>query len=284
MTDLFLRGLDYSRAMKNVFIIMSLVIGSDVMAFQPVDINNASWEQVALLPGIGKKLAQKIVQFRRTRGLIKAAAVLRTLPGMTDAKLAAIKSLIVFGTPTRGVKLPPQPEKILKTLPRKPIPELSFLEEQVKKVHGLQKDVETSLSVRARLAPWLPKVTAAVDFGQVDTMTEKRIDHRSDTFLIRNGGDVGIGIRASFDFDKLIYNDDELSVATLALRRLEKREEIVTQLHRNYFRYVRLVELSQVPAEESALQQTAHEMLEVEALLNTLTGGAFSREQNTVRQ
>ena len=65
------------------------------LTFQ-LDVNRADWVEFALLPGIGEKLAQKIVTFRSERGPFEAKADLLQVPGIGPKKLAAIEPYLLI--------------------------------------------------------------------------------------------------------------------------------------------------------------------------------------------
>src|SRR5690606_30050122 len=100
-------------------------------SFQTVDVNCATAEQIALLPGVGAKLAENIYRLRKSRGSLSSMDDLSGLSGMTAKKAEAIKRYVIFGaTKARiknsNVKALPPPQKI--TLPPKPVMDLAGLE------------------------------------------------------------------------------------------------------------------------------------------------------------
>jgi len=58
--------------------------------FLPVDINTASADELMLIPGIGTKTAEAVVEFRETHKRIKSLDELGSLPGMGEKKLQAL--------------------------------------------------------------------------------------------------------------------------------------------------------------------------------------------------
>ena len=73
--------------MKNIIVIFSLSYALHGLAFQSVDINQASVEQIALLPGLGKKLAKNILSFRDQNGAFSHPEQLLRVPGMRETQL-----------------------------------------------------------------------------------------------------------------------------------------------------------------------------------------------------
>lgn len=67
-----------------------------------VDLNSGSVEELAVLPGIGPKLAQTIVDFRNANGRFTAPEDLLKVPGIGPAKLAAIRGYLAPLEPTVG--------------------------------------------------------------------------------------------------------------------------------------------------------------------------------------
>ena len=267
--------------MKKISVTIVLcVLSLRTLSFQAVDLNEASVEQVALLPGIGKKLAHNIVKHRKQYGLFYGISDVRAVSGLTEAKIASCKDKVVFTKKTTVKKLE-APEKKLEPifLPIKPIMPLMELEAKTLKAQGLSDDFETSLLYRARKAAYLPKLSTGVDAGHNVIMTDKGLNNSHDLRLTRGGRDVGFDVRLTFDLAKLIFNKDELEVAKLSLKRLEKREEIIARLHKYYFRYTHLIESQKKPVEAQDVSLRLRELSELEAELDTLSKGAFTFHQ-----
>ncbi len=60
----------------------------------PLDINRASAAELARLPGVGQRLAERILVERERRGRFDSPEALRYVLGMGPKKLAAIRELI----------------------------------------------------------------------------------------------------------------------------------------------------------------------------------------------
>lgn len=76
-----------------------------------VDLNAASESDLCLLPGIGPKLARRIVNYRRAHGKFKSTGDLTRIAGIGEKKLAAIQGLVFVGEPSREdeeFKQPPE--------------------------------------------------------------------------------------------------------------------------------------------------------------------------------
>lgn len=64
---------------------------------KPVDLNRASAEELARLPGVGPALARRIVDERERRGRFDSPEALRGILGLGPKKLGAIRHLITIG-------------------------------------------------------------------------------------------------------------------------------------------------------------------------------------------
>lgn len=62
-----------------------------------VNINAATVDELTLLPGIGTKLAQRIVDYRNENGPFRAIEDLTNVSGIGDAKLMELWDYIVIG-------------------------------------------------------------------------------------------------------------------------------------------------------------------------------------------
>lgn len=63
----------------------------------PVNINTADAAELAALPGIGKVLAQRILDYRRVHGDFSAVEQLTNVEGIGEGKLESILELITIG-------------------------------------------------------------------------------------------------------------------------------------------------------------------------------------------
>jgi competence protein ComEA len=62
----------------------------------PVNINQATPEQLTLLPGIGQVMAKRIVEFRQKNGPFKKVEDLLAVRGIGEKSLARMRSFIVL--------------------------------------------------------------------------------------------------------------------------------------------------------------------------------------------
>ena len=62
-----------------------------------LDINTAAASQFTLLPGIGEKLAQRIVDYRDENGSFTAVEELMRVPGIGEKKFDSIRQYLTVG-------------------------------------------------------------------------------------------------------------------------------------------------------------------------------------------
>ena len=73
---------------------------TEATSFRKVDINHATADELTLLPGIGTKLAQRIVDYRSSVGLFKSVEDLGNVEGIGDQKLLDIMDYVTIGGST----------------------------------------------------------------------------------------------------------------------------------------------------------------------------------------
>jgi competence ComEA-like helix-hairpin-helix protein len=64
---------------------------------RPLDLNHASVEEIARLPGVGPSLARRIIEERERRGRFDSPDGLRSVLGLGPRKLAALRELVTVG-------------------------------------------------------------------------------------------------------------------------------------------------------------------------------------------
>jgi len=261
-----------------------LLMACESFGFQAIDLNGASFEQIAVLPGIGKKLAQNIVRHRERHGPFSGLNAVKAVSGMTEKKLTEFQHKVVFLRSARAkspsTKQPTKP--VSSPMPKRSIIGFGALLGKVLQIHGLDRGFEQSLSHRVRKAAYLPTLTLVFDAGQNRTVSDRARDSLPNARLHRGGHDFGFSVRATFDLDKLIFSKDELEVAKLSLTRLDKRDKLMEELKKHYFRYLELVGCLENGDDQVAANQ-ALEIKEIEAVLDAMSNGEFSRFTNEAR-
>lgn len=76
----------------------SITIPEKVKIEKPalININYASLEQLITLPGIGQVLAEKIIEYRKTKGLFLTIEQIKEIPGIKDSVFNQIKDRITI--------------------------------------------------------------------------------------------------------------------------------------------------------------------------------------------
>ena len=61
-----------------------------------LNLNTASADQLARLPGVGRTLAKRIVDFREKKGGFKRIEELLAVPGISEKKWKAVREFLVL--------------------------------------------------------------------------------------------------------------------------------------------------------------------------------------------
>jgi competence ComEA-like helix-hairpin-helix protein len=264
--------------MKNITLIFGLSYAWLSHAFQSVDINKASAEQIALLPGIGVKLAKNIVSFRQKNGSFGHDKDLLLVSGMRETHLKKASGLIIFHSErARKVAQEKSPKTDCIKLPQDPIIGLKALEEHVLRTLSLADTWEAAMIERTRRSSMLPKVSFAFDYDRDVDFRQKNIADPSG--LKQSGNSIGVGLRAAFDLSELVFHKSELDITSLALKRLEKREKIIERIHALYFDYKQLRDSCLKPEEVKDHAKAKLELERIAAILDSMSNNAFSQFQ-----
>lgn len=143
----------------------------------------------------------------------------------------------------------------------------------------LRPDRLRSWMSRARLAALAPRVSFGID----------RNVGRDESLDLADGGrdlstddDLGWKAEASWELSRLVFSPDEMRVAREGLRLTELRQEVQTHVVQLYFERRRL-QVQRAMARRSGPEDPLSELdrevriREIEANLDALSGGAFSR-------
>jgi competence ComEA-like helix-hairpin-helix protein len=251
---------------KIIFVCFLSIMSHSSRAFQPVDINRASPEQIALLPGVGAKLSQRILEYRTKHGLFKQEQDLLAITGITSSFLEKIRKLIIIKNKPDKENLSPTPKTPVRET--KPIIKLADLEKIVLQKFNLTDTWETDTKERTRRSAALPEINLLFDYDRGTNTAEKRSHKIADTQR-RGGHEFGFGLRATFDLGELIFHKSELEITSLALKRLDKREEVLRQVRDYYFDYLRTSEQEQF--------LDTYKLNKLASALDSLSNNAFSR-------
>ena len=73
---------------------------STATAAAPVNLNTATAEQLATIPGVGPKMAERIIDYRQKNGGFKKIEDLMNVSGVGEKSFLKMKPLITVGTPS----------------------------------------------------------------------------------------------------------------------------------------------------------------------------------------
>jgi hypothetical protein len=145
-----------------------------------------------------------------------------------------------------------------------------------------------SFLTRARLAGWLPEIRVRLDRRLARTESLDLAPTAADPAGINPVGvdsinDMRYEWRATWDLGRLVFSPEELGASAQAVRLAEVRRETESLVIRLYFERRRLKAealTSDAPDAASEARVEVH-VQELEAELDSLTGGAFSRWRNS---
>jgi hypothetical protein len=168
-------------------------------------------------------------------------------------------------------------------------PTLRQLERAALRYAGMDPAEAVHWKSRARWAPALPKVLVGYEQKsavQVNNTIQDSISvtssgisigppdssfHQDDDF------NQGFEVRATWNLDELIFNKDSLAISAESRYRTIVQTQIIEELHQTYFERKKFLlrEGERKPEEFPAIKRLQLE--ELEARLDSLTGGYFSK-------
>ena len=253
-------------------IFLFIFISFKAFSWQKIDLNTANKEQIALLPGIGKSAAEQIIAQRQQKKFNNIEE-LTNIKGISENKIELIKNLVTFSSPPSTQTLKKNIKNSSKQVLEMPnfiVMPLKDLEEKVLNNLNLQKSLDENAFKRLRSSAALPNLTLIADFDKEKSSTQKK-----DPVLKKTDG-YGFGIKASFDLNKLIFNEDEIALANLTLKKLEQRYELIEKIHKHYFAYTSLIELAKKAKSTEELNNIKNQMLAHQSILDSYSNYEFS--------
>jgi hypothetical protein len=160
-------------------------------------------------------------------------------------------------------------------------PPIEALREAAAELALAEPDRARSMVLRARLAGWLPEVRARAErrFGRSESLDLDGSSAAAAPVGIDSNNDLYVELRVTWDLSRIVFSPDEIAAQFQALRTADARREIESLVIRTYFERRRLkAELATVDAGDTpSTMRLELRVAEVEAELDALTGGAFSR-------
>ena len=152
---------------------------------------------------------------------------------------------------------------------------LKDLEEKILQHVNLQYQDDKNAISRVRNANFAPNLTIISDADK-NIVSSKKKELTKETLNAKEDINVGLGIKIEFEFDKLIFNDDEINLANLMLKKLEHRYELLEKVHQHYFSYKNIQENNKKITSSKELKDI-HQQLEIHAaVLDSYSNNAFS--------
>jgi len=271
-----------------------LITQMSFAAFQPVDLNNASKEQIMALPGVGDKLARRIIEHRDRNGPFRSLEDLLLIEGCKGKILEKISDKILF-SPRKNKKIEQKINFKTDLINKKHLsddeirelilnfksePKVQKVQEQaVNYAHATPKVVD-SWKNRIRQAAWAPRLTTS---GGRDLDRDESVRTRAgDTGIIHQKGSINwnFDIKAEWHLSDLIFNRDEIYVSRESVRQNMLRQEILEDVTRIYFERRRLQVLQTLNIEENTQEKVLQQLKiqELTARLDGFTGGWFSEQ------
>ena len=265
-----------------------LMFSSSILAsnFQPVNLNAASKEQIMVLPGIGEKLAQRIVEHRSENGQFASLDDLLIVKGFKPKllselsgkiELSKVKKSIVSKVVKEGPKPKSESEIRDQIAVLEKEPKLSEIQAQAMRYATADPERIEEWFKRARTAPALPSmaISAGTGFDSAAGTREKSGD--AGVLSRRSANDFNFNVKMEWKLADLVFNRDELSIARESFRMSVIRERVLHDVMKSYVERKKakikvLTSESLLPMERIELELLVEEQT---AILDGLTGGWF---------
>ena len=274
-----------------VFALLCLCGAAPTFAQTTVDINRADQQELEQLPGIGRKLAEAIVEERVANGPFISSDDLARVPGISSGLIAKLSSLVQVGSSGGGsvrwegaTVAPAAVREVMNRFAAEP----SVREVQNAAVEYAKANPERidSWQARARANAVLPQFRTQFDYdANQDLRTRTNLD-ATDARVITEDDDRSyeFQVRAQWDLDRLVFEPQELAVARESVRLANLRDRVLDEVTRRYFERRRLqvdLELSP-PTDLNDRIRKELRLQELSADIDALTGGWFSQKLNSI--
>ena len=102
MVVLLILGIGVATAAAQTGSSRKTTAGAQTATSTPVNLNTASAAQLEGLPGIGKAMAERIVEYRQKNGSFKKAEDLMNVRGIGEKNFLKLKALVTVGATKTG--------------------------------------------------------------------------------------------------------------------------------------------------------------------------------------
>jgi competence ComEA-like helix-hairpin-helix protein len=255
-------------------------------AFQTVNLNAASKEQIMVLPGVGEKLAERIIEHRSERGQFASLDDLLVIKGMRPKLLSELSGKIELSRVKKGhdakiVKETPKAktEGEIRALivPLEKEPKLREIQVQALRYATADPERIDEWLKRARVAPALPRLSISTGTGLDSNLSAREKIGDVGVLSKRSASDFNLNVKLEWKFSDLVFNRDELSVARESFRMAVIRERVLHDLMKTYVER-RKAQIKLLTSEAlSATERVELDLFieEQSAILDGLTGGWF---------
>jgi hypothetical protein len=140
-----------------------------------------------------------------------------------------------------------------------------------------------SLIERARWSAWLPEMRIRLDrrYARTESLDlgQSALDAPVTPVGVDSINDLRYEWRATWDLARIVFNPDEITAGAHALRVSEVRREVESLVIRLYFerRRLKAEAIASDASDTASGVRVEFRIREIEAELDALTGGAFSR-------
>jgi competence protein ComEA len=277
-----------ARSLSRLGVVLAASVLSALAWAQSVDVNTASQAELQALPGIGPRLAEEIVRDRERNGSFESVEDLTRVPGVSEGTVAKLRGQIVVGKDQALVVRPgttvtsAQVRAALKPYAGEPtIREVQDAAVAYARAHPDRID---GWRARAANRAFAPQFEAAVvkDWDQTERVFEEV--GQPDRFARYDYDNWQLRLRARWDLDRAVFDEEEPKVNREAIRLQRYRDDVLDEVTRRYFERRRLqIELDLAPPTEMGDRVRKELRLqELTADIDALTGGEFSARLKSV--
>jgi hypothetical protein len=160
-------------------------------------------------------------------------------------------------------------------------PPVSYVKNAATALAQAEPERARSLVARARWAGLLPDVRVRLDrrFARTESLDLGRADPTATPVGVDAVNDLRYEFRATWELSRVVFNPDEIGASAHALRMADVRREIESAVIRVYFerRRLKAEALTSDATDTASGVRLELRIQELEAELDALSGGAFSR-------